>query len=117
MRTPLLLLFLAFAVIARSQNVIWAVATGDWRNGPVVVISPLFETTEAARDPELIGYVKEHYKEFAAITDITLQRFGTIEEGLEARKTLASKYGARKLPVDLMEQPPLSGEPAPAAPK
>jgi hypothetical protein len=117
MRTLLAALLLLTTVTVRAQNVIWAVATGDWRNGPVVVISPLFETTEMARDAELIAYVKAQYPEFATINDITLQRFGTIEEGLEARKILATKYGARKLEVDLMEQPPLTGETPAVAPK
>ena len=117
MRILLFALLLFTGTAAHSQNVIWAVATGDWRNGPVVTISPLFETTEQARDTDLIAYVKEHYAAFAAITDITVQRFGTIEEGLEARKTLAAKYGARKLPVNLMEQPPLNAEPPASSPR
>jgi hypothetical protein len=91
---------------AQGPNKIWAYAIGDWRNGPVVTISPLFETTEAFTTPMLIAKVKKEYPEFANIADIDVLRFATTEEGELNRTTLRGKYQARKLEVNFMEAKP-----------
>ena len=106
------LLFLSFIAHAQAPNKIWAYAIGDWRNGPVVTISPLFETTEAFTTIQLINRVKKDYAEFAHIDDIDVQRFATTEEGDLSRTTLKGKYEMRKLKVNLMTAPP---SPAPKA--
>lgn len=102
---PFALLVCANTLLAQAPNTIWSYAVGDWRNGPVVKISPLFETTEAFTTPQLIAYVKKTYPAFAKVSDIDIQRFATIEEGELSRKTLKGKYHARKLEVDMDETP------------
>ncbi|HEY0978557.1 MAG TPA: hypothetical protein VGE21_13880 [Flavobacteriales bacterium] len=106
-RTLLLVALLPLAGLVRAQapNVIYSYAIGDWRNGPVVVISPLFETTEAFTTPQLIARVKRDYPAFKDITDIDIQRFATVEEGEESRRILKAKYGVRKLEVNMLEEP------------
>lgn len=104
----LLLVFAVFAVYAQDgPKTIYGYAVGNWRNGPVVVISPLFETTEQASTPQLVARVRLEYAEFKGITDIDVQRFATAEEGNESRTTLRAKYQVRKLEV-LMVEPPTS---------
>ncbi len=99
------LLFISIIANAQAPNRIWAYAIGDWRNGPVVTISPLFETTEAFTTIQLINRVKKDYAEFAHIDDIDVQRFATTEEGDLSRTTLKGKYEVRKLKVNLMTAP------------
>ncbi len=96
----------ATALFAQAPNKIWSYAIGDWRNGPVVTISPLFETTEAFTTPQLIARVKKEYPAFANILDIDIQRFATIEEGELSRTTLKGKYEHRKLAVNMLEAEP-----------
>ncbi len=94
------------SLISHAQDVpktIYSYAVGNWRNGPVVVISPLFETTEQASTPRLIARVQGEYPEFKGVTDIDVQRFATAEEGQESRITLRSKYLMRKLEVLMVE--------------
>ena len=93
----------AFAATAQAPNVIYSYGIGDWRNGPVVTISPLFRTTEAYSTIELINWMRRTYPEFGNITDIDVQRFATTEEGDLSRTTLKSKYEVRKLQVNLMK--------------
>lgn len=106
-RTPLITATLLLtALTVRAQEVpktIFSYAVGNWRNGPVVTISPLFETTEQATTPQLIQRVRTTYPEFKDITDIDVQRFATLEEGMESRTTLRSKYLVRKLEVLMVE--------------
>jgi len=121
MRTHHLLLgiaFFAFATAASAQNTIYSYAIGNWRNGPTVEISPLFETTEMFTTPQLITWVRHEWPEsFTDTTDIDVQRFATIEEGSESRTILKAKYGVRKLPVHMFEQDPMPRTPAaPAKP-
>ncbi len=92
----------AFAASAQAPNVIYSYGIGDWRNGPVVTISPLFQTTEAYSTIELINWIRLTYPEFANISDIDVQRFATTEEGDLSRTTLKAKYEVRKLQVNLM---------------
>ncbi len=99
-----LVLLLAFSSRAQdAPKTIYSYAVGNWRNGPVVLISPLFETTEQASTPQLIARVQGEYPEFKGVTDIDVQRFATAEEGQESRITLRSKYLMRKLEVLMVE--------------
>lgn len=97
-------------LVAQAPNKIWSYAIGDWRDGPVVTISPLFETTEAFTTPQLIARVRKDYAAFAKISDIDIQRFATIEEGELSRVTLKGKYEARKLTVNMLEAAPPARE-------
>ena len=110
-RSLLLIAFtvVASALFAQAPNKIFAYAIGDWRDGPVVTISPLFETTEAFTTLQLIARVKSEYVEFASIKDIDVQRFVTVEEGELSRITLKGKYGVRKLEVNMLEAPKPNG--------
>jgi len=93
-----------FTTLAQdAPKTIYSYAVGNWRNGPTVVISPLFETTEQASTPQLIARVKKDYPAFKDITDIDVQRFATTEEGNDSRTTLRSKYLMRKLEVLMVE--------------
>jgi hypothetical protein len=103
---PFAFAFLANALLAQPPNKIWSYAIGDWRDGPVVTISPLFETTEAFTTPMLIKRVKQDYAEFANIMDIDVMRFATMEEGELSRTTLKGKYEARKLTVNMLQAKP-----------
>ena len=103
MRTLLLLTALLAAPLLHAQNVIHAMAIGNWRNGPVVVLTPVFTTTEAATTPQLIERVKLEHPELAAAADIDVMRFATTEEGELSRTTLKGKYEARKLTVNMLE--------------
>ena len=103
---PIAFAFLANALLAQAPNKIWSYAIGDWRDGPVVTISPLFETTEAFTTPMLIKRVKQDYTAFAKIMDIDVMRFATVEEGELSRTTLKGKYEARKLTVNMLESAP-----------
>lgn len=99
------LLLTASFLHAQAPGKIWSYAIGNWRNGPVVTISPLFETTEQFTTPQLIARVKKDYPAFKDITDIDIQRFATVEEGAESRVILKGKYERRKLQVDMLEEP------------
>lgn len=112
----LMLLLSGMALLAQAPNTIYAYAIGDWRDGPVVTISPLFETTEAYTTPQLIARVKKDYPDLATIKDIDIQRFVTVEEGELSRTTLKAKYGVRKLEVKMLEPSPGADPPAPAKP-
>ena len=103
---PFVLAFSANALFAQPPNKIWSYAIGDWRDGPVVTISPLFETTEAFTTPMLIKRVKQDYAQFANIMDIDVMRFATIEEGELSRTALKGKYEFRKLAVNMLEAEP-----------
>ena len=83
-----------------------AYAVGNWRNGPVVTITPLFETNEAFTTPQLIARVKQEHAAFRTIDDIDILRFATEEEGLDSRTTLKRKYLSRGLEVQMLEDTP-----------
>jgi hypothetical protein len=112
LRTALVgaVLCVSTVLYAQAPQKIWAYAIGDWRNGPVVTISPLFETTEAFTTPMLIAKVKKDYPQFKNITDIDVLRFATVEEGELNRITLKGKYEARKLDVNFMQEAPPTEE-------
>ncbi len=105
MRTLLLTLALAAAPLLRGQNTIHAMAVGNWRNGPVVYLTPVFTTTEAATTLQLIAQVKKDHPELATVTDIDVLRFATPEEGEDQRASLKAKYGMRALEVILLQAP------------
>ncbi len=105
-RVALSIALLLGAALVHAQDAprtIYSYAIGNWRNGPVVLISPLFETTEQFTTPQLIARVRKDHPEFAAVVDIDVQRFATVEEGQESRTTLRSKYLMRKLEVKMLE--------------
>lgn len=104
---PFAFAFLANPLLAQPPNKIWSYAIGDWRDGPVVTISPLFETTEAFTTQMLIKRVKQDYAPFANILDIDVMRFATVEEGELSRTTLKGKYEHRKLNVHMLEAEPV----------
>ncbi len=104
---PLAFGLCAHALLAQAPNTIWSYAIGDWRDGPVVTISPLFETTEAFTTPQLIARVKKDYAAFKNIMDIDVQRFATTEEGELSRVTVKGKYEARKLTVNMLQAEPI----------
>lgn len=104
---------LAFSSLASAQNTIYSYAIGNWRNGPTVEISPLFETTEMFTTPQLIAWVRHEWPEsFNDTTDIDVQRFATTEEGSESRTILKAKYGRRNLPVNMIEAEAMPRTPA-----
>lgn len=71
-----------------AQKTIWSHAIGNWRNGPVVYITPLIETTEAFTTPQLITRYRAEFPELKDVHDLDVLRFGTPEEGNESRGTL-----------------------------
>ena len=105
MRTLITSIFLAIGLIGSAQNVIWSHAIGNWRNGPVVYITPLIETTEAFTTPQLIAHYRTEFPELKNVVDLDVLRFGTPEEGNDSRNTLKAKYGMRKLEVVMLETP------------
>ena len=107
------LMLVAGHLQAQPPGTIYSYAVGNWRDGPVVEISPLFETTEQYTTPQLIALVKQKWPQaFTDSTDIDIQRFATESEGEESRVVLKAKYDQRKLPVNLMPPEPLEA-PAP----
>lgn len=91
------------SIAVHAQNKIWSYSVGNWRNGPVVYISPLIETTEAFTTPQLIERYKREFPVLKDVVDLDVLRFGTPEEGNESRTTLKAKYGMRKLEVMMLE--------------
>ena len=120
MRTLPCILVLAlaslFAAPATAQNTIYGYAIGNWRNGPTVEFSPLFETTERFTPAQLIEWVREQWPgSFTDTTEIDVLLFGDIEGGELDRRTLKAKYGMRNLPVHLIGAEAMpSTAPAPA---
>lgn len=107
MKMPRLLLALGCAIcssLAHAQNTIYSYAVGNWRNGPVVEVSPLFNTTELFTDPQLMAWVRQQWPaSFTDTTEMDVLRFATLEEATESSTTLKAKYAARKLAVHQVE--------------
>lgn len=103
---------------ACAQNTIYSHAIGNWRNGPVVYITPLIETSEAMTKPKLREQYRAQYTELKDIpdTDLDVLLFGTKEEGEESRVSLMRKYGFRKLDVVMLETEPAAQPQEKAAP-
>lgn len=105
MRTSLTFVLLFGSLYGYAQNAIWSHAVGNWRNGPVVYITPLIETTEAFTTPQLIVRYKAEFPQLKDVTDLDVLRFATLEEGNDSRNTLKAKYGVRELEVVMLERP------------
>ena len=92
---------------ATAQNIIYSHAIGNWRNGPVVCITPLVETSEATTKAHLLERFRAEFPELKDIpaNDLDVLLFGTREEGDDSRRTLQAKYGMRKLQVVMLEKP------------
>ena len=107
MKHFLTLVLLACGITAAAQNTIWSHAIGNWRNGPVVYITPLIETTEAMTKAQVKEQFRTRYPELKDIpdTDLDVLLFGTVEEGEQSRRVLKSKYESRKLEVVMLEPP------------
>lgn len=112
MKQLLAFLLLCSGLSAFAQNTIYSHAIGNWRNGPVVYITPLIETTEAATKPQLREQLRAQFPELKDIpdTDLDVLLFGTKEEGAESRTTLQRKYAYRKLDVVMLEAAPAKAE-------
>lgn len=111
MRTLVVILTLASALAARTQNTIYSHAVGNWRNGPVVLITPLIETTESFTTQQLLVRYRGEFQELKEVKDIDVLRFATVEEGELSRTTLKTKYEARKLEVKMLQAPPTRDAP------
>lgn len=107
------LVFALVSFAAIAQNKIWSHAIGNWRNGPVVYISPLIETTEAETKPQLALWFRREFPELKDVKDLDVLLFGTKEEGDESRRVLELKYGLRKLEVVMLEVPAPAEAPNP----
>ena len=105
MRTLITSSLLLLAFTAFGQSIIWSHAIGNWRNGPIVYITPLIETTTKFTTPMLLERYKVEFPELKDVDDIDVLRFGTPEEGNESRLTLQAKYGLRKLEVMMIKVP------------
>ena len=103
MRWFSLIFLLSITTIGSAQNTIYSYAIANWKNGPVVYMTPVVETTEAVTTPQLLAQFKETYPEFREAADVDLLRFATIEESHTDRETLRRKYGMRKLDVVLLD--------------
>src|SRR6185369_6683201 len=110
------LLLCSASLLAQAPKKIWSYGIGNWRNGPVVIISPLFETTEQFTTPQLIARIRHDYAEFKDTTDIDVQRFATREEGDLSRTTVKGKYERRKeiKQVVMVEEPKKPAVPTPS---
>jgi hypothetical protein len=102
-RNILIALALFIGCAAMAQNTIWSLAVGNWRNGPVVYITPVIETTEAFTTPQLLARYREEFPVLKDVQDLDVLRFDTPEEGNDSRTTLKAKYGVRKLEVVMLE--------------
>ena len=100
---------LLFALLLSStlcaQKTIWSHAVGNWRNGPVVYITPLIETSEAVTTPQLLADYRTLFPALSEVQDLDVLRFATPEEGNDSRTILKAKYGMRKLEVVMLEPP------------
>ncbi len=99
------LLLLSVGLSAAAQNTIYSHAIGNWRNGPIVYITPLVETSEAATKAQLKERFRGEHPELKDTpdADFDVLLFGTKEEGEDSRNTLKAKYGVRKLEVVMLK--------------
>ncbi len=107
MRPLLTTILLVIGLGAAAQNTIFSHAIGNWRNGPVVYITPLIEASESMSKDQLKERYRALFPELKDIpaSDLDVLLFGTREEGDESRRTLQAKYGMRKLQVVMLEKP------------
>lgn len=92
-----------FSFSASAQKTIWSHAIGNWRNGPVVYITPVIETTEAASTAQLTERFRTEFPILKDVADLDVLLFAAPEDGEESRRTLAAKYAVRELEVQLLE--------------
>jgi hypothetical protein len=92
---------------AARTRTIYSHAIGNWRNGPMVYITPVIEASEAMTKAQLLERYRTEFPELKDIpaSDLDVLLFGTSEEGEESRRTLLAKYGMRKLQVVMLEKP------------
>ncbi len=107
MKHLLITVLLLCGLSSAAQNTIYSHAIGNWRNGPVVYITPLIEASEAMTKAQLLERYRAEFPELKDIptSDLDVLLFGTPEEGEESRRTLLAKYGMRKLQVVMLEKP------------
>ncbi len=103
------LLLVCTGLSAGAQNIIWSHAIGNWRNGPVVYISPVIQTTEAETKPQLAQFFRREFPDLKSVTDLDVLLFGSREEAEESRTTLQAKYSVRRLEVVMLEVPAIDG--------
>ena len=99
----LFLFLVCFSVSA--QKTIWSHAIGNWRNGPVVYITPVIETTEAVSTAQLTERFRTEFPILKEVADLDVLLFAAPEDGEESRRTLVAKYAMRELEVQLLETP------------
>lgn len=108
MKAILTTTLLLVACSLNAQKQIWSHAIGNWRNGPIVYITELIETTEAETTAYLLSVYKRDFFP-KDVNDIDILRFATREEGEESIRTLQAKYAVRKLEVEILEIPAIDG--------
>ncbi len=99
MRTLIASLLLLASQALLAQKPIYAYAIGNWRNGPTVHMTEVFETSEKFTTEQIMARVKAEYAAFKDITDTDLLLFTEREEALNNQKVLLNKYAQRKLAV------------------
>ncbi|MEO8067889.1 MAG: hypothetical protein ABI599_09375 [Flavobacteriales bacterium] len=99
MRTLFAFLVLLASQALLAQKTIYAYAIGNWRNGPTVQMTEVFETTEQFTPEQITARVKAEYVAFKEIPDTDVQFFTERSTAQENQKVLIGKYAMRKLPV------------------
>jgi hypothetical protein len=99
MRTFLTSLLLLSASLLLAQKPLYAYAIGNWRNGPTVQMTEVFETSERFTTEQIMARVKEEYVGFTEVTDHDLLLFTDSAEALSNQHVLVHKYAQRRLGV------------------
>lgn len=132
MRTLAISLLLISTAAAWAQKPIYAYAIGNWRNGPTVQMTEVFETSERFTTEQIMERVMKEYEGFKHVADHDLLLFTDSAEAISNQRVLVHKYAQRKLGVQVRKadgtvvqeipQPmpspvaPKPGAPIPAAP-
>ena len=97
-----------------ARNTTYTQAIGNWRNGPVVYITPLWELPEQKTDEQLKEMFRAAYIEFMDIQDdgIKVLRFETKQRGNRSVISSEREYGYGKHKVVRIPDPQ-SAEDAP----
>lgn len=99
MRTLITSLLLLASQALLAQKPIYAYAIGNWRNGPTVQMTEVFETSEQFTTEQIMARVKAEYVAFKDISDTDLLLFTDRPTASDNQKVLIHKYGQRKLAV------------------
>ncbi|MFZ1688215.1 MAG: hypothetical protein WAU70_12370 [Flavobacteriales bacterium] len=99
MRTLIASLLLLASQALLAQKTIHAYAIGNWRNGPTVQMTDVFETSEQFTTEQIMARVKAEYVAFKDIIDTDLLLFTDTPSALKNQEVLIHKYAQRKLPV------------------